>query len=90
MAYPLCPFGTLELFGRHREWNASIDWLCHARMYSCKIYDGEKLIRDYVPAKVDGRACLYDRVNERVCFSESGTDFIAGEHSDRGLTVLVR
>lgn len=90
MLYPLCPIGTLCLFGRHTEWNSFIDWFCHARMYSCQIYDGDELIRDYVPAKVNGRACLYDKVNQCACFSESVTDFIAGEHSDRGIMMIIR
>ena len=33
---------------------------------------------------------LYDRVNQHACFSESGTDFLAGENSDQGLAILVR
>ena len=90
MQSPIYPVGTLEFFGRHREWNAAVDWFCHVRMYGCQIYDGETLVRDYVPAKVDGRACLYDRVNQRACFSESGTDFLAGENSDQGLVLTIR
>lgn len=33
------------------------------RLYSCQIYDGETLVRNYYPAKVDGMIGLYDREN---------------------------
>lgn len=43
------------------------------RLYYCKIYDGDTLVRDFVPV-IDGSniACLYDRV-EKKCYYNAGT-----------------
>lgn len=43
-----------------------------ARLYSCKIWDGSTLVRDFVPALNDGEAGLYDRVTGTF-FGNSGT-----------------
>ena len=37
-----------------------------AKIYSAKIYESGVLVRDYVPAIVNGVPCLYDRVNGSV------------------------
>ena len=43
------------------------------RLYSCQIYDGATLVRDYVPWMRGGVAGLYDRVNNRfsICFTKA-------------------
>lgn len=47
---------------------------CSARLYSCKIYVGESLVRDYVPCMDNnGVYGLYDKVNE--VFYTSATDY---------------
>lgn len=50
-----------------------------AKLYSCKIYDNNTLVRDFVPCVNDsGVGCLYDKVNQ-VCYYKNGTgDFIVG------------
>lgn len=49
------------------------------RVYSCKIYDKDILIRDYIPAKdSQGNIGLYDKVNRVFTQSGSGTNFIGG------------
>lgn len=47
------------------------------RLYACKIYDNEVLIRDYVPYIYKGKVGLYDKVNDTYTFS-SADNFIAG------------
>lgn len=47
------------------------------RLYACKIYDNEVLIRDYVPYIYKGKVGLYDKVNGTYTFS-SASNFIAG------------
>lgn len=47
------------------------------RLYACKIYDNEILIRDYVPYIYKGKVGLYDKVNNTYTFS-SANNFIAG------------
>ena len=43
------------------------------RLYYCKIYNGDTLVRDFVPV-IDGSniACLYDKV-EKKCYYNVGT-----------------
>ena len=56
---------TFYLFARHREWgDPKYDNFCHIRLYSCQIYDGDTLVRDYVPFCDDtGSFGLSNRVN---------------------------
>jgi hypothetical protein len=49
------------------------------RMYSFKIYDGDTLVRDYIPAFDDNRvACLYDKVSETYFYNAGTGTFTAG------------
>ena len=51
----------------------------YVRMYSCKIYIGGELVRDYVPARdSSGIYGLYDRVNSQFYKSASSTNFSGG------------
>lgn len=44
-----------------------------------KIYDGETLVRDFVPVKnQQGVACLYDKVSQTLFYNEGSGSFIAG------------
>ena len=47
------------------------------RVYSCKIYDGETLVRDFIPCyrKSDAIAGMYDLVNNTFYTSEGTEDF---------------
>lgn len=49
----------------------------HANIYSCKIYYGENLVRDYIPAlrNIDGKAGLYDKVNQTFYINAGRGDF---------------
>ena len=50
-------------------------------IYYCKIYDGNNLIRDYVPAENDnGEVGMYDRVNGVFYGDAAGLGFAAGEY----------
>ena len=78
---------TLFLFARKRNWElANPDWFAKAKMYGCKIWKGNALVRDYVAAEVGDRACLYDRVNDLPYFSPVGDEFRIGE---TGMMVIV-
>ena len=50
------------------------------KMYYCKIWDGDELVRDYIPCirRSDLKAGLYDLVNCKFYISNSGYDFIPG------------
>lgn len=49
------------------------------RLYSCKIYDGEILVRDYIPSRnSSGSAGLYDVVNNTFCSNQGSGTFASG------------
>ena len=48
------------------------------KIYSCKVYDNETLIRDYVPAKQNGIFGLWDNVEKKFYSSASSTQFTGG------------
>lgn len=54
--------GSLYLFGQQWGWNPKYGSPMKGRIYFCQIYDGETLLRDYVPCVriKDGVAGLYD------------------------------
>ena len=55
----------------------TVNYKSKCRIYSCKIYDNNTLIRDYIPVKNDkGVAGLYDKVNS--AFYTSTEAFIEG------------
>lgn len=49
------------------------------RTYSCQIYDGNTLIRDFVPMlDSNNRPCLYDKVNGTYYYNQGDGEFIYG------------
>ena len=50
------------------------------RFKSCKIYDAGILVRDFVAAKKNGVACLFDKVSGQLYYNanQGGRDFTAG------------
>lgn len=58
---------TLTFFALHDANPDGYGCRSHIRLYAAKIWDGDELLRDYVPCVDDaGEAGLYDRVTERV------------------------
>lgn len=50
-----------------------------ARLYSCQIYDGDVLVRDFIPVKTpNGVACLYDKVSGIFYYNKGTGEFISG------------
>lgn len=49
------------------------------KIYSCKVYDGDTLIRDFVP-RIDsnGVPCFYDRVGQKYYYNAGTGEFTAG------------
>ena len=81
---------TLYLFAMHWGWSPGIGGYVSMRLYSCQIYDGETLVRDFVPVvkDSDGKAGLYDTVTDSF-FGNSGTDdFVAGDEVVNPFLVL--
>ena len=52
---------------------------CRAKLYSCQCYQGNKMIRNFVPARrADGAVGLYDKVYNKFYTSATATAFVAG------------
>ena len=68
---------NLYLFAVNNNGAATLQ--AHAKLYSCKIYDNDTLIRNFIPCKnPSGVIGLYDTVNSQF-YSNAGTGtFIAG------------
>ena len=77
---------TLYLFALHAGWSPNVVNYASMRIYSCKIYDGETLVRDFVPVvrASDSKAGLYDFETDAF-FGNGGTgDFSAGPEPGSG------
>ena len=62
---------TLALFANNHN-GAYVKTPSHSRLYSAKIWDGDELLRDFVPCvATNGVAGFYDTVSERVFFPET-------------------
>ena len=74
------PLGNIYIFGASTEDGTPLG-LCNARLYSFKIYEGDTLIRDFIPVRVIGfgTICLYDKVEGKYYFNLGTGDFTAGE-----------
>ncbi len=72
--------GTFGLFAMHTGWNPSFTMLGRYRIYSCQLYEGAALVRDFVPCTDgSGRACLYDAVHGDTYYNgASGADLVPG------------
>lgn len=70
--YPLTIF-ALNRGGSITEYNNSL------KIFSCKIYDDETLIRDFIPVKdASGVACLYDKVSQTYFYNAGTGTFTSG------------
>lgn len=67
---------TLYLFALHVEYSPNI-YYCKERIYSCQIYDGNTLVRDFVPMLDNyGTPCLYDNITETYFYNQGTGQFI--------------
>lgn len=49
-----------------------------SKIYSCKIYDNDVLVRDYIPVRDEkGVACLYDKVEKKFYYNAGTGEFTA-------------
>ena len=55
----------------------SAGWPCKARLFGCRIWQDGDLVRDYRPCMKDGRPGLYEAIEQKIVFSNSGTDLVA-------------
>ena len=58
------------------EANGTASQKSKIRLYSCKIYDGETLVRDYIPVLTNTNiACLYDNVTQELYLNKGTGSF---------------
>lgn len=48
------------------------------KLYSCKIYEDDVLIRDYIPYSNNNVVCLYDKVNNTYYYNQGTNNFTYG------------
>ena len=76
---------TLYLFAGHVTWSPYVAYQTKMRLYSCQIYDGASLVRDFVPVRrvSDSAVGLYDCVAGSFFANAGSGSFSAG--SEAGL-----
>ena len=68
---------TLTIFGAHMS-GGTVERLASAKIYSLKLYNGDTLTRDFVPAYANGQYCLYDKVENKAYYNAGTGNFTAG------------
>lgn len=51
----------------------------YARVYSCKVYDGDTLVQDLIPVRVGSVGCMYDNVSGDIFSNVGSGDFVVGQ-----------
>ena len=70
---------AIWLFVQNRKGEAQAgDGQVSIRLHSCQIYDGDTLVRDYVPVQYGSEVCLYDQVNGAYAMNKGSGAFEAG------------
>lgn len=70
---------NLFLFAQNTSTSGSAANYAKLRLHYFKIYEGNELIRDYVPCRNKyGAICLYDRVSKKCIYNAGAYEFTAG------------
>ena len=49
------------------------------KLYSCKFYENDNMIRNFVPCRdKDGTVCLYDKIEGKYYYNKGTGEFVAG------------
>ncbi len=71
--------GSFYLFAMRWGWSPGIGSYGSYKIYSCKLYEGASLLRDFVPCKdANGTGGLYDLVNNKMYYKGGGSAFDLG------------
>ena len=68
---------TLYAFNFNNKGSALVDGTC--RIYRLLIYEGDTLIRDFIPVRKNQEGCLYDVVNKKLYKNQGSGNFIIGQ-----------
>lgn len=64
------------IFAR-RNSSGGVEEKSSSRIYSCKIWDNDTLVRDFVPViDSSGIPCLYDKVEDKFYYNEGSGEFL--------------
>lgn len=72
---------TIGMFARHvtlRDGTEKWESLIKMRIYSCRIYDGSTLVRNFVPVAIGSTGYLLDRVSGRLFGNQGTGSFVLG------------
>ena len=85
---------NLPLYLFAGNYNGTASWYSSASLYELKMFmkNAETgkfdLIRHYLPCKKNGRAALYEKVEGKIYFSNSGHDLLAGPELPRPVEMV--
>lgn len=68
---------TIPLFAA-RGANGIDSRMFNGKIYWCKIYDDETLVRDFIPVRVGQVGCMYDKVSGTLFYNQGSGAFILG------------
>lgn len=68
---------TISIFARHGS-GSNYSYTTSVEIYNFKIYEGEELIRDYIPYRYRGYACLKNKINGNISFMNPLGNFYVG------------
>jgi hypothetical protein len=71
---------TMYLFASRQGWTPNIEKFAKMELYSCQVYSGDTLVRDFVPCTDEnGKPGLFDAVYRQMYYNmASGDDFLFG------------
>lgn len=71
-----------------RNLNGTADLFCNKKVYSTKIYNGNTLIRDFIPVLDENNiACLFDKVENKFYYNKGTGSFIAGSTTGEPVSI---
>lgn len=68
---------TISIFARHGS-GSNYSYTTSVEIYNFKIYEGEELIRDYIPYRYRGYACLKNKITGYISFMNPLGNFYVG------------
>lgn len=77
---------TLVIFGAHMTTGATVQRMSNMKLFRLKLYNGNTLVRDFVPTYNNSQYCLYDNVSETY-FYNSGTGSFTGVVGEKARNV---
>ena len=70
---------SIYLFARHSGSNTYANKPVNAKIWYCKIWDGDTLIRDFIPVlDKDNVPCMYDKVEDKFYYNAGTGEFLYG------------